>query len=124
MAASTGELVEVVKSHIRTGCWLMAINTGDCHVASGERERGGLVLCQSKAGRLECGAVVTLLAVVIPRSGGKLALVFILVAIDTKGELDLVSGLLAGRNMARGATYFLVREDEWETGFRVIGGRK
>ncbi len=67
---------------------------------------------------------MALFAAILPRCARELALVFIFVAINALRELDLVAGILAGRGMAGGAGYLLVRERKREGGLGVIRGRE
>jgi len=73
---------------------------------------------------LESGAVVALLAVVLPGRRSELALVFILVAIDAERKLDFELCVFARRSMAGSALDRSMREDEWEAGLRVIRNGK
>ena len=76
-------MVEVIERNLRPDRWLVAIDT--CHrlVSAGQWERRRLMFGQRVVGRLESGPSVALFTTITPWSNGELALVFVLVAINT-----------------------------------------
>jgi len=67
---------------------------------------------------------VTLFAAVLPGSGGELALVLILVAIQALRKLDFVLGFLAGRDVTCSALDCGMREGQRKLGLRMIRVRE
>jgi len=98
----------------------MALIAGDRLVSAGERKRRLLVHGERVVRGLPGGSGMALLATVLPRIAGKLALVFILVAIDAECKLDFETSVIASGNMAVGALDFCVRRHEREARFGMI----
>ncbi len=73
----------------------VALSARNRHVGPGERETGLLVASQCKHRRLESSNVVAILAAILVRRRGKLALVNILMTALARCLGDLVDGVLA-----------------------------
>lgn len=79
---------------------LVAFRAGDSHVRSDEREMRLLVLGDGKCGAVEILYRVAILATVQVGSGGKLFIVFILMAICARREFHFVLRIFSGRRVA------------------------
>jgi hypothetical protein len=124
MACRAGNGVEVIKSYRRTQHRLMAIVAGNGHVRASQRIRALLVHRDGVICDFPGGAVVALLAPVLPRGGRELAVVFILVAIETVRKRYLVNRLLSRRDMALGALHLVMRRHQCELCPGVLDRRK
>jgi len=67
---------------------------------------------------------MALFAAVVPRSTGKLALMLIGMAIDTKRKLHLEPGIISRRHMTCCALHARMRKSEGEVGLCMVGGRE
>ena len=109
VACRTAKLLKVIRDYFRSAQRLVTFNTRDRHVTSVQAKTGLLVRRKRVAGCLERCSVMALLAAIVPRSARELPCVFVLMTIDAQRELDFEASILSGRNMARGALYFVVR---------------
>lgn len=85
---------------------LMTIRTRNRGVRPGQYETGVAMFGDVKRGAMEIQNGVAILATVLIRSGGKLVVMRILVAIQACREFHLVNRVLPGRKMAFGALDF------------------
>ena len=120
----TGKLSEVIRDYFRSAQCLVARDACDGHVTSVQWEAGPLVKRERVAGGLECRAIVTLLAFVVPGSPRKLPCMFVLMAIDAERELDLETSFFPRGNMTRGTLYRGMRKDQRKAGLRMVSNRK
>ncbi len=79
---------------------LVALRAGDGHVGPGQHKAGVLVLGNGKRRAMKVLYGMAILATVLVRSGGKLLVVRVPVAIRARRELHFVNGVLAGRRVA------------------------
>jgi len=100
MTSCTCSLIEVVQRYFCTECGFVTFDAGNCFMSTGKREDGLLMFRESVIRCLECCSVVAPLAAIVPGRIRKLPLMFIGVAIDATGELDLESSGVAGRCVA------------------------
>lgn len=110
----------MIDSNRGVGRSLVAVDASYRLVTSSKREIGFLVFGQRVTGGLESQAGMALLTTISPRVTRKLALMLILMTIDTERKLDSVTRRAAGRNMARGALDCCMRRNEGKAGLGMI----
>lgn len=127
MTGGARQSLEVKRYYLRTLDRLVTFIAGHRHMAAREWKSGGLVQIEGVVGGFECGSLMAALAAVEPGSGGKLALVHILMAVCAPREVELEASVFAGRGVASGAGDVLMGEGEREAGFCMLrcgeGGR-
>jgi hypothetical protein len=96
---------------------LMAIGAWDCGVGSLEREGGGAMFRDGIGGAAPILNGMAIFAAIVVRSGGKLAVVRILVAIRASRKLHFVNRIFACGNMTLGAFHLDVLAAQW-----ILGG--
>ena len=114
------ELSEVISNYFGANRGLVALDTCNCHVTTGQWEAGLLVHRERVAGGFERLPVVALFASVVPGGSGELSFVFVHVAIDAKREFDFEACVVSGRYMAGGALHRSVRKRQRESSLRMV----
>lgn len=114
MASRARNALEVIKGYRRTEHRLMAIVACHGHVRACQWIGALLVHRDGIVGNFPGGAVVALLAPVLPRGSRELAVVFILVAIEAARKRHFVNRLLSRRDVALGALHLAMRRDQCE----------
>ncbi len=113
VTSGAGAVVKLEKhdfGELWRGTLFMAFDAGCWQMGPGQRKTRFLVLGESKCRRTITPEVVAQLALIQIRRGGKLSLVFILVAVRAFRKLDPVQRVFAFGDMASIALHFGVLE--------------
>src|SRR5271165_6621902 len=82
------------------GAEFVTVGAGDSHVSAGEGEAGVAMRCDCEGGAMEILHGVARLAAVVVRSGSKLIVVGVLVAVAAVFKLHFVDGVFSGGEVA------------------------